>query len=269
MFIFYSPGLIIKMKKLFVLFILLVLASGCTAPGVQDLDTRETGTLPNGSQEEFVYPNTTPKEEYHILPAKDGPPVLYDIGIDLEPYDPETGYAGDVYFEDLGYDDKMFLWFGMDYGDGSLNPHPMFVLPLGTEIHAVSEGIVNWVKPLDDNDYDVCIYRYEDDPWCVSYEHVSSPMVREGDTVRVGDVIGEAGRINEFVEFGKFDLKVWKGGTTVLNYCPYELLDDSVKEEKQAEITRFIRDWEDFLGKDVYPEEDWLSPGCAEETLEE
>lgn len=241
------------MRPAIVPLFLIILVSGC----VQD-----TGTLPGNATEQFRQPDGSGTDQ-------ESPPVLYGIGIDLAPLDPATNLAGDVYFQDLGYDDKMFLWFGMDYGDGSLNPHPMFVLPLGTEIHAVSDGTVQWIETLGDNDYDVCVYRHEGDPWCVSYEHISSPRVSEGDTVKTGDVVGEAGRINDFVEFGKFDLKVWRGGLTILNYCPYELLHESVRQEKQAGITRFIRDWEEFMGRDIYPEDEWLSPGCAVETLEE
>ncbi|NIO19888.1 MAG: peptidoglycan DD-metalloendopeptidase family protein [Candidatus Aenigmarchaeota archaeon] len=240
------------MKKLFLILILLILASGCVSNELTGI--RKTGK-PN-----IEFPNKSVEE---------GPPTIYDIGIDLEPWDENTNYAGDVSFDGLQYSEKIFLEFGADEGDGSLNPHPMFVLPLGTEIHAVSAGIVYWIESLGDNDYDVCVNRYEGDQWCVSYEHISSPRVEEGDIVNVGDVIGEAGRINEFTEFGKFDLKVWKGGQTVLNYCPYELLDEHVRERMQAKITRFIEDWEEYMGKNIYNEEDWVSPGCAAETLQE
>ncbi|UCD04504.1 MAG: M23 family metallopeptidase [Candidatus Woesearchaeota archaeon] len=196
-------------------------------------------------------------------------PIIYNIGIDLEPWNSETNTAGDVSFDVLQYDNKIFIEFGADTGDGSLNVHPMFVLPSGTEIHSVSNGIVYWVETLDDNDYDVCIIRYEGDPWCISYEHVTNPRVKEGDSVKIRDVIGEAGLINEFTESRKFDLKVWKGGQIIIDYCPYELLDESVRVEKQAEISQFIKDWEKYIQKDVYNEEEWISPGCAYKQLTE
>ncbi|UCG95653.1 MAG: M23 family metallopeptidase [archaeon] len=200
---------------------------------------------------------------------EESPPAIYDIGINLASWDSETNMAGDVSFNGLQYDERIFIEFGGDMGDGSLNVHPMFVLPLGTEIHSVSNGTVYWIETLNENDYDICVNRYDGDPWCVSYEHVMNPRVKEGDRVKTGDVIGEAGRINEFTEFGKFDLKIWKGGQTILNHCPYELLDESVKKEKQGDISRLIEDWEKYLGKNVYNEGEWVSPGCALETLEE
>jgi hypothetical protein len=197
------------------------------------------------------------------------PPVIHDMGIDLEPYDPSTGFAGDVDFGGLTYDDRAFITFGGDL-DGSPNVHPTFIIPLGTEIRSVSEGVVHRIETLGDDDYDICVHRGEGDEWCISYEHATNIRVSEGDAVKVGDVLGEAGRINEFTDSGKFDLKVWRGGTTtILNHCPYDLFDPSVMEEKQAELSRFIRDWEEFIGKDVYDEDSWLSPGCITETLEE
>jgi hypothetical protein len=46
--------------RLLALLFLVVLVSGCT----QDPGIRETGTLPNGSDEDFVYPNNSPQVEH-------------------------------------------------------------------------------------------------------------------------------------------------------------------------------------------------------------
>jgi len=200
---------------------------------------------------------------------EEGPPTIFDIGIGLAPWDPQTNFAGDVDFSGLQYSEKIFIEFGGDMGDGTRNVHPMFVLPLGTEIHAVSDGIVSHLTSLGDDDYDLCVVRYAGDPWCISYEHIKSPTVREGDTVKVGQVLGEAGRINEFTESGKFDLKIWKGGTDIINHCPYDLLDESVKSGIHARMNTLISEWEDYIGKDVYDEDLWIAPGCAERTLME
>lgn len=244
------------MRKVLTLIMLIVLACGCIQSESEVPETKDifnesavrTPEAPEGEMEE--------------------PPMIYDIGISLEPWDSVTNMAGDVSFDGLQYDGRVFVEFGGDMA-GSPNVHPMFVLPLGTEIHAVSDGTVSWVKTLGNDDYDICVNRHESDPWCITYEHVMNPRVAEGNVVKVGDVIGEAGRINEFTESGKFDLKIWKGGDEIMNYCPYELLDRSVKAEKQAQISRFISDWEEYAGKDVYNEESWVSPGCALETLKE
>jgi hypothetical protein len=226
----------------------------------------EAGELPAPPQEEWPVPALPPPP---AGPAEEGPPAIYGIGISLEPWDEETNSAGDVSFDGLQYEDRVFIEFG-GYHAGEPNVHPTFIIPLGAQIRAVSDGIVYWRKTLDDNDYDICVYRHEGDEWCITYEHVMNPRVEDGDTVKTGDVIGEAGRINEFTESGKFDLKVWKGGSqTVLDYCPYMLFDESVKEEMQAKISMFASDWESFSGNDVYDEEDWIVPGCAAETLEE
>ncbi len=198
-------------------------------------------------------------------------PTIFGIGITLSPYDSDTNFAGDVDFgSDVAddYGDRVFIEFG-GLLVGQPNVHPTFIVPLGTKIHAVSPGIVHQVQTLGDNDYDICVYRNADDEWCVSYEHVKNPEVSKGDTVEVGDVIGEAGEINEFTDSGKFDLKIWKGGSTIIDYCPYALFDSSVASEMQAKINRFVSDWEEYIGKDVYNTKSWISPGCVVETLEE
>ncbi len=60
---------------------------------------------------------------------------------------------------------------------------------------------------MGENDYDICVKRHESDPWCITYEHVANLRVAEGSVVKVGDVVGEAGSINEFTESGKKFLK--------------------------------------------------------------
>lgn len=198
-------------------------------------------------------------------------PKIYDIGITLAPFDPATNMAGDVSFDtDVRYDygDRVFIEFG-GLLVGVPNVHPTFIVPLGTEIHAVSSGTVHQIDALGDNDYYVCVYRNGGDEWCVAYEHVRNLHVAQGDDVQVGDVIGEAGIINEFTTSGKFDLKVCKGGSTVLNYCPYALFDSSVAADMQAKITRFVNDWEGYIGTRVYDQDAWVSPGCVYETLTE
>lgn len=198
-------------------------------------------------------------------------PKIYDIGITLAPLDPATNMAGDVSFDaDVrsDYGDRVFIEFG-GLLVGVPNVHPTFIVPLGTEIHAVSSGTVHLIDVLGDNDYYVCVYRNEGDEWCVAYEHVRNLHVAQGDDVQVGDVIGEAGIINEFTTSGKFDLKVCKGGSTVLNYCPYALFDSSVAADMQAKITRFVNDWEGYIGTTVYDQAAWVSPGCVYETLTE
>jgi hypothetical protein len=199
------------------------------------------------------------------------PPIIYDIGITLSPYDPATHFAGDVDFRsDVAddYGDRLFIEFG-GLLEGIPNVHPTFIVPLGTEIHAVSQGTVYQISALGENDYDVCVHRNAGDEWCVSYEHVRNLHVAEGDAMEVGDVVGEAGVINEFTTSGKFDLKIWKGGGTILDYCPYALFDSSVEPEMQTKITRFVSDWESYIGKSVYNEDEWVSVGCVYETLNE
>ncbi|MBU0530850.1 MAG: hypothetical protein KKC05_04205, partial [Nanoarchaeota archaeon] len=118
----------------------------------RDWSNRVNGDMSdNGS--DHVPEGTTDSDS--VQEEEMGPPTIYGIGINLEPYNPETGFAGDVSFDGLTYENRLFIEFGASMNDGGLNVHPMFVIPRGTKIRAVSSGIVSVYKLHLDDDYDV------------------------------------------------------------------------------------------------------------------
>jgi len=191
---------------------------------------------------------------------------LYNIGTNVEPWDKKTGMAGDVRFTGLK-EHGAFFEYGADEGDGSLSPHPVFFLPLGSGVFSVSDGIVVSVNVIEySGDYDVGVIPKQGSMWEIHYEHVINVRVKKGDRVKAGQVIADVTSEPWSDEFGKWALMIIKkqlGPDDITNACPYEHFHASVKEEYQGKLSQLIEDWEDFVNNDsFYDEETWHSPGC-------
>ena len=88
-------------------------------------------------------------------------------------------------------------------------------------------------------------------------------VVKDGDIVKAGDILGEAApRTFNDQEFGFTELSVWTGGTTIIKYCPFEFLDEPLKPIYEEKINQLTKNWEEFIEKDIYKQEDWIAPGC-------
>ena len=101
----------------------------------------------------------------------------------------------------------------------------------------------------------------EKSEWIVSFEHVINLIVKEGDMVKAGDIVAEAAPRGTFKnEIAMVELAVWKPNGP--KFCPFLFLDDSLKPFYEEKLERLANDWEEFIGKDVYEQEKWVSPGC-------
>ena len=201
-------------------------------------------------------------------------PVLHNIGINIENYNPATKMAGDFEFMDTSdhYQHKIFLEFGIELespGGSSVLPSYNYVLPLGTKVFSPVAGTIETVRYQDrDNDYEVNIVPDGFPKWRVSLDHVINLKVQEGDKVQPGDIVGERtpwtglGSKRGFVE-----LQVWKAARQApLGVCPFLLLDETIKDNIKGKINQLAKDWEKFLGRNVYDEDKWIAPGCLSET---
>jgi hypothetical protein len=192
---------------------------------------------------------------------------------------PPTIYGLPVNMEDIalsyGREDKLFREFAepLDInGKIKLNFHPEFYLPLGYKVKAVSEGVVTRIDELDGpNDLNLFV-RPDDAPkWRVMYEHINNVTVKVGDRITIGQEVGEVspfkgnlGKIAFLVLHGVEGAS--KGGN--VSYCPFMLLDSSVKSTLLATMQTHIQQWEANNGN-VYDEENWVEIGCARESLTE
>ncbi|MEK7147830.1 MAG: hypothetical protein AAB758_00875, partial [Patescibacteria group bacterium] len=104
--------------------------------------------------------------------------------------------------------------------------------------------------------------------WIVSFEHLVNLRVKEGDVVKVGDIVGEAApRFGNAIAM--VELAVWTGGQSIIKYCPFSFLDESLKPIYGEKIRQLASDWESFAGMDVYREENWVLPGCLVDKIVE
>ncbi len=196
------------------------------------------------------------------------------IGINLDYYDPATNKAGDIVFtkEGISQYDNMIL---MDYGligqkssarpNPKPSPQPTFIVPLGTKIHAVTDGEVVAIQDLYSNDKSVHVASSKDSSWIYEMEHIINPTVKVGDKVKAGDVVGEASTHDSQYHpgFGLYEVGILHGGNPPEHVCFYNYLDESIKADTQKKLKAFYKSWEEYMGDTtIYDEAKMVVPGC-------
>ncbi len=194
-------------------------------------------------------------------------PVLKNLGIKIEPWDKTTNRAGDFLFENKNYvDHKIFTEFAHkivnDMGE-KLLPEIGFNVPVGTKVVSPIDGVitdVKWYEPSQD--YIISMKTDESSPWMVGFEHVYNVRLKVGDNIFVGQEIAQVSPSYGRTEFGNVEIDVWIGGQSIIKYCPFEFLDETLKPLYDEKINQLAKDWEEFIGEDVYRQEEWVAPGC-------
>ena len=209
-------------------------------------------------------------EEKQEQMKEDKLPVLKNIGFNIEPWNKETNLAGDLIFAKKlifndGHisNDKVFVEFG--HTDSSRPGQPWveywFFVPLGTKVKAPVDGTAHIGFFNHTQDWGINIGQGSG--WTVSFEHVVNVVVKDGAKVKAGDIIAEAAPRNTYnYEIAMTELAVWQGGRNVIKHCPFSFLEESLKPKYEEKINRLTKDWEEFIGKDVYQQEKWVAPGC-------
>lgn len=248
------------MKKIIIVFAFLAFAgAACT----KSTNTQQnTGTQSTGTNEKSV---TQSANQPDLL--------LKSIGVELGTFDPATGKAGDFVFtkKKLTFDR---LW--MDYGfvipgdqaaggKDKANPQPTFLLPLGTKVRSLVDGVVVGVPQLYSKDYSVMVASSKDSSWIYETEHVINPVVKVGDTVQAGQVVAEVSTWDSQTNhgLGLVEIGILHGGNPPEHVCPFAYLDPSVKAIILGKITNFYAAWEEYLGNDkIYSQGTMPIAGC-------
>ncbi len=207
----------------------------------------------------------------------DSPLLLKSIGFNLDYYDAKTNHAGDMVFNHEDHDlGSNFHLIWADFGTQDprspndptkTNVQPVFVLPLGTKVHALVDGVVINVQTLYSNDSTIWVARGENASYIYETEHVSNPIVKKGDTVVGGQIIADVSpHSSEYhpgfgiVEIGILHPTV---GGQAQHICPFAYLDPSIKADVQKKITALHKAWENYLGMpNLYDDVHSVSPGC-------
>lgn len=201
-------------------------------------------------------------------------PVLKNLGIAIEPWNKKTNMAGDFLFEDKNYvDDKIFTEFGHKIVNSmgeKLLPEIGFNVPVGTKVVSPIDGVITDVTLYEPSqDYIIFMKTDESSQWIVGFEHVYHMRLKAGDKVLAGQELAEVSPSYGKTAFGNVEINVWVGGKNIIKYCPFEFLDESSKQVYEVKINQLAKDWETFIGKDVYQQENWVAPGCLLHNLTE
>jgi len=219
------------------------------------------------TQSELKPKSAPPASLQKTIIEKDKPPVLKNLGINIQPWDKTTNRAGDFEFKNKNYvDNKIFTEFAHkivnDMGE-KLLPEIGFNVPVGTKVVSPIDGVVTGVGFYEPSqDYIISMKTNESTPWIVGFEHIYNMRIKVGDRVLVGQELAEVSPSYGKTEFGNVEIDVWTGGHGIIKYCPFEFLDESLKLIYKEKINQLTKDWEEFIGKDVYKQENWVAPGC-------
>lgn len=192
------------------------------------------------------------------------------LGVNLGTYDPATNKAGDFEFtkEQMAFN-MLFFEYGFEVpansaGPAKKNPQPTFILPLGSKVHSLVDGTVSDVPKLYSNDYSVMV-QGEGSDLIFETEHVINVTVKKGDKVKAGDVIAEVSDYDakNYAGLGLVEIGILKAGNPPSHVCPFDYLDESIKDETLKNITALQKAWEEYRGDTtIYDESKVVIPGC-------
>ena len=206
-------------------------------------------------------------------------PVLQGFGVNIDLWNKQTNLAGDLIFtKKLLFDDgrvaneKVFLDFGSKdkYRMNDIGSiEYWFYVPLKTKVRAPVGGKIQVRFFNHTQDWGVNIMQ-DGSQFIVSFEHLVNLVVKDGQIVKVGDVLGDAAPRKTFnYEIAMVELAVWTGGPQIIKHCPFNFLDESLKSLYGGKLKKVASDWKEFIGKDVYQQEKWVAPGCLVESIVE
>src|SRR3989338_6092176 len=202
----------------------------------------------------------------------DVPPLLLkSIGVNLGYYDPGSNTAGDFVFtkQKLSFN-RLFMPYGFFIPSSSAspdkyNPQPTFILPLGTPVHSLVDGVVVSMHTLWSGDYSIQVTANGKlEKWIYETEHILNPRVKVGDKVKAGQILGEVSNFDRGAPagFGAVEIGILKGGSAPQHVCPFLYLDPSIKQETEKKIVSLFKSWEEYVGDQSLYEESTSIPGC-------
>jgi len=202
-------------------------------------------------------------QETAVPSSSDEPPLkLKGIGVNFEDF---------KFTKEKLQFDRLFMGFGFvipgsssSSGQNKSNPQPTYVVPLGTPVRSIVDGIVAAIPTLWSGDFSIQVTADgKMQKWVYETEHVINPKVKVGDRVTAGQIIGEVSNFDRGAPagYGTVEIGILKGGPTPEHVCPFAYLDDSVREEIFAKMRNLFQTWEDYTGNQtLYPDSE--IPGC-------
>lgn len=202
---------------------------------------------------------------------------LKTIGFNFDNYNPATNRAGDMVFTHADHDlSGHFHLIFSDFGTqdprsptdpSKRNVQPTFVLPLGTKVLSLVDGVVSNVETLYSNDSTIMVTSTgENTSYIYETEHIINPLVKKGDQVKGGQVIGEVSTHDSQYHpgFGIVEIGILHPvDNQAAHICPFYYLDSSVKADIQKKIINVHKAWMEYTGlPNLYDDAHAAEPGC-------
>ena len=198
------------------------------------------------------------------------PPVLTNLMVSFENYNPGNGTAGDFLFD--AQMDKVIGEFGRTVSSPSgpkTLPQFDFFVTQSTQIFAPLGGkVVLLTYQPSTTDYSIHIRPTYNSPWLINFDHIRNVpgTIVEGASIAAGQYIGTPG---SWFFSGFFELMVTydKGDGNGLGYCPFTYLSSGLKATYTTKINNLISQWETFKSDtSIYDEGAMVAPGCLTAT---
>jgi hypothetical protein len=211
-------------------------------------------------------------ESAHVIRvaiAPGPPPRLQNLAVAFAPWDPVTDLAGDFVF--VAAEEKVFLEFGavVNTPDGPktlptfeyrVDPDAVVVSPIDGRVEAIAFD-------SDTNDYEIHLLSSPLSPFLVVVDHVTDPLVAEGDAVVAGQTLGQPGTFSDTL--GRTELQL-VNFVERRSYCPLALAAPALAADLHADVSGLMDDWESFQGDAaLYDQAAMLRPGCLADSLAE
>ncbi|RJQ34401.1 M23 family metallopeptidase [Candidatus Parcubacteria bacterium] len=239
----------------------------------------ETVTLEDGEAAVSSPPSAPPSQKSATQEQHSAPQIASTQG---NPDEPPLKLKGiGVNFEDFKFTkenlqfNRLFVGYGFVIpagqsasGQAKANPQPTFIVPLGTPVRSLVDGVVAAIPTLWSGDYSVQVTADgKMQRWAYEMEHIMNPTVAVGDRVTAGQIVGEVSTFYNGAPpgYGAVEIGILKGGQVPEHLCPFAYFDDSVREEMFEKMETLFQSWEDYIGdQTLYT--DTQIPGCL--TLE-
>jgi murein DD-endopeptidase MepM/ murein hydrolase activator NlpD len=217
----------------------------------------------------------TPGSSSKASSLESEPPLkLKSIGFNLDTYNAASGMAGDIKFTKTPLPfNQIVSPFGQQdprtTDTTKRNVQPTFILPLGSKVKSLVDGEVVEIKDLYSGDVTIWVAKSKDSSWYYETEHVMNPVVKKGDTVKAGQVIAEVSNYDSKNNpgFGLFEIGIFHPASSgePEHLCPFKYMDPTIEQDINAKLTSLYSSWESYLGKNIYDQEKYATPGCVVE----
>ncbi|MHC1591107.1 MAG: hypothetical protein ACXQS8_03405 [Candidatus Helarchaeales archaeon] len=197
------------------------------------------------------------------------PPVLKNLVVEFDNYDPSTERAGAFIFNTT--EDKVFLEFGAQVSDGhggtKILPTFEYIVDPNSTVYSPINGFISeMVYQENTQDYEIRIKTTILSWWTITIDHVKNPKVTLFSPVLAGTILGNPGSWSGGL--GRVELSVDYGQGNHL--APFLAFDPALRTTYENKVWQLMSDWETVkANSSIYDEAAMLYAGCLYATLSE